>query len=82
MVLESLEAGKPASPLHSTFVFALNFITLGTFGLLGVVIQYLWIMKRLQALIFIYTAPGSLTLLVAVLLVIIGLFTFLAVAVR
>src|SRR5712692_9942263 len=37
-VLGVLEAGKPASPLHSTLVFALSFIALGAFGLLGAII--------------------------------------------
>ena len=81
-VLEVLEAGKPASPLHSTLVFALSFIALGAFGLLGAVIQYRWMMKRLQMGNFIYVAPRGLTVTVAILLVVIGLFAFIAVVVR
>ena len=80
-VLEALEAGKPASPLHSTLVFTLSFIALGAFGLLGAVIQYLWMMKRLQMGNFTYVAPRGLTVMVAILLVVIGLFAFIAVVV-
>ena len=81
-VLGVLEAGKSASPLHSTLVFALSFIALGTFGLLGAVIQYSGMLKQLQVRTFIYLAPRSLTGAVAILLVVIGLFTFIAVVVQ
>lgn len=53
-VLGVLEAGKSASPLHSTLVFALSFIALGTFGLLGAVIQYSGMLKHLQVRTFMY----------------------------
>ncbi len=81
-VLGVLEAGKSASPLHSTLVFALSFIALGTFGLLGAVIQYSRMLKQLQVRAFIYLVPRSLTGTVAILLVVIGLFTFIAVVVQ
>jgi putative membrane protein len=81
-VLGVLEAGKSASPLHSTLVFALSFIALGTFGLLGAVIQYSRMLKHLQVHTSIYQAPRSLTGAVAILLVVIGLFTFIAVVVQ
>ena len=81
-VLEVLQAGKPASLLHSTLVFTLSFIALGAFGLLGAVIHYRWMMKRLQTGNFIYIAPRGLTVMVAILLVVIGLFAFIAVVVR
>ena len=81
-VLGVLEAGKSASPLHSTLVFALSFIALGTFGLLGAVIQYSRMLKHLEGRTFLYLAPRSLTGAVAILLVVIGLFTFIAVVVQ
>jgi hypothetical protein len=63
-------------------VFALSFIALSTFGLLGAVIQYSGMLKHLQVRTFIYLAPRSLTGAVAILLVVIGLFTFSAVVVQ
>ena len=40
-VISDLQAGKSVSPLHSTLVFTLSFIALGTFGQLGAIIQYI-----------------------------------------
>jgi putative membrane protein len=81
-ILGVLEAGKPANPLHSTLVFALSFIALGTFGLLGAVIQYSMMLKHLQVRTFIYLAPRSLAGAVAILLVVVGIFTLIAVIVQ
>jgi uncharacterized membrane protein YidH (DUF202 family) len=81
-VLSVLQAGKSASPLHSTLVFTLSFIALGTFGQLGAVIQYVWILKQLRVRTFIDIAPRILSIAVAILLVVIGLFTFIAVIVQ
>ena len=81
-VLSVLQAGKSASPLHSTLVFALSFIALGTLGQLGAIIQYVWILRQLRVRTFIAIAPRILSIAVASLLVVIGLFTFIAVLVQ
>ncbi|HEY4386031.1 MAG TPA: DUF202 domain-containing protein [Ktedonobacteraceae bacterium] len=81
-ILGVLEAGKPATPLHSTLVFALSFIALGTFGLLGAVIQYSRMLKYLQVRPFLYLAPRSLAGAVAILLVVVGIFTLITVIVQ
>lgn len=78
-IIGVLEVGRPASPLHSTLVFALSFIALGIIGMLGAVIQHLWILRRLQMREFTYIAPTGLTLMVAILLVLVGFFSFIAV---
>ena len=81
-ILTALQRGTSASPLHSTLIFALSFITLGTIGQLGAVVQYVWILKRLGVRTFIEIAPRVLSMAIAILLVVIGLFTFIAVIVQ
>jgi putative membrane protein len=73
---------KQLDPLRGGLVVAISFIALGMFGLLGAIIEYVLTLKALKQGTFTYKGPRVLTLVVAVLLLVIGLFSFVAVAVR
>jgi putative membrane protein len=80
-----LSAALPAKqwgPLGGSLVVAISFIALGMLGLLGAIIQYGLMLKRLEQGAFTYKAPRALTLVVAILLLVIGLVSLVAVAVR
>ncbi|CCF85494.1 YidH family protein [Nitrolancea hollandica] len=82
---ELLSAALPAkqiNPLHATLVVGISFILLGMLSLLGAIIQYELTLKRLEQPTFTYKAPRALTLVVAILLLIIGVFSLVAVAIR
>jgi putative membrane protein len=73
---------KQLDPLRGGLVVAISFMALGMFGLLGAIIEYGLTLKALKQGTFTYKGPRVLTLVVAVLLLVIGLFSFVAVAVR
>ncbi|HEY4389404.1 MAG TPA: DUF202 domain-containing protein [Ktedonobacteraceae bacterium] len=79
-----IRAGGPANPSdtprsHLVTVVAFSLVALGVFGLLGAVIQCGWSLKCLkQGYVTTYERPWLLTMLVAVLLVIVGLVSVLA----
>lgn len=73
---------KQFDPLRGGLVVAISFIALGMLGLLGAIIQYGQMLKMLKQGTFTYQTPQVLTLVVAVLLLVIGLFSLVAVAVR
>jgi putative membrane protein len=80
-----LSAALPAKqfdPLHASLVVAISLIALGMLGLLGAIIQYGQMLKTLEQGTFTYKAPRALTLVVAILLLVIGVFSLVAVAVR
>ena len=63
-------------------VFGLSFISLGVLGLLSAVIQHWNILQHLKQDDFEYTGFRPLVFIMAVLLIIIGLFAFVAVILR
>ena len=73
---------KDLDPLHGTLVLATCFIALGMLGLLGAIIQYWQVLKHLEQGTFTYKAPRALTMVVAILLLVIGLLSLVALAVR
>jgi putative membrane protein len=73
---------KQFDPLRGSLVVAISLIALGMLGLLGAIIQYGMMLKKLEQGAFTYKAPRALTLVVAILLLVIGLFSLVAVAVR
>ena len=72
---------KQWDPLRGSLVVAISFIALGMLGLLGAIIQYGLMLKTLEQGTFTYKAPRALTLVVAILLLVIGLFSLVAIAV-
>lgn len=82
---ELLKAALPAKqidPLRASYVVAVGFILLGMLSLLGAIIQYELTLKRLEQAAFTYKALRALPLVVAILLLIIAVFSLIAVAVR
>ncbi|GCE16303.1 YidH family protein [Dictyobacter kobayashii] len=81
-VLQNAELRKLSDPLHSVLIFSISFIALGILGLLGAIIQYGLTLKRLAQHGFMYKAPRIWTMVIAILLLAIGLFALIAIAVR
>ncbi len=80
-----LSAALPAKqfdPVHGSLVVAISFITLGMLGLLGAIIQYRQMLKRLEQDAFTYQAPQALTQIVAIVLLLIGVLALVTIAVR
>jgi len=68
-----------AEPINSGLIFGESFIALGVFGLLAAVIQHWGILRRIEQEEYIYRQPRALSMIVAILLLLIGLFAFVAV---
>jgi putative membrane protein len=64
---------------HTTLIFGLSFIALGIVGLLTAVIQHWRILQHIQRDQFEYTGFQPLVMIMAILLLVIGLFAFVAV---
>ena len=77
--LETAELEKSLDPLHSTLWIGGALIFLGVLGLLAAVVQHSRILKRLANLDFVYVEPWPLGMIVAILLLLIGVFAFLGI---
>ena len=76
------EAGLVRGPVNhasATIMFGLSFITLGILGLLAATIQHWQILQHLNQDDFYYTGFRPLVFIMAILLMLIGLFAFIAV---
>ena len=73
---------KHLDPLRASFVVAISLVTLGALGLLGAIIQYGQMLRRLEQAPFAYKAPRALTVGVAILLLVIALFSLVGIIVR
>ncbi len=81
-VLDYVQMVRPDrihDPLHSARVFGSAFIALGILGLISAVVQHFRILKRVEKQQFQYGDFRPITLIVAILLLLIGLFAFIAV---
>ena len=77
-----LEGGlirNPRKDFHGVLVFGLSFISLGVLGLLTATIQHWCILQQLKRDNFSYTGYRPLAFIMAILLMLIGLFAFSAV---
>ncbi len=70
---------KTLDPIHSTLIFGMSFIVLGIVGLFAAVVQHKRILKRIDLRDFSYAAPLPLGMIMAILLLVIGCFAFIAV---
>ena len=77
-----LEGGlirNPRKDFHGVLVFGLSFISLGVLGLLAATLQHWRILQHLKQDDFTYTGFRPLVFIMAILLMLIGLFAFIAV---
>lgn len=73
------ETGRFLDTLHTPLIFGIGFIVLGMVGIFTGVIQYGRILKRIKSDQFTYIEPWPLPKIMAVLLLIIGIFGLVAI---
>ncbi len=73
------KTGKMLDSLHTPFIFGISFMVLGILGIMAGVIQYNRILDRIKSDRFIYIEPWALPKIMAILLVIIGVFGIFAI---
>ena len=77
--LEKINPERELDPIGSARIVGESFIALGVLGLLAAVIQHGQILKRIEIEQFAYTQPRALPMITAILLLIIGVFAFIAI---
>jgi putative membrane protein len=80
-----LEGGlikNPPQGFNGALVFGLSFVSLGVLGLLAATLQHWNILQHLKREDFAYTGFRPLVFVMAILLMLIGLFAFIAVLVH
>ena len=73
------ETGRVLDTLHTPIIFGISFIVLGMLGILVGVIQYGRILKRIHSDQFTYIEPRPLPKIMAILLLVIGVFGLAAI---
>jgi len=71
------KAGRFIDQIHAPLWFGMSFIVLGMLCILGGVIQYVKVVKQLQSGQFTYGEPRPLAKIVALILLIIGIFALI-----
>lgn len=66
-------------PVRSTLIFGASFIVLGILALVAAVIQHIRLLRRLDHPSYSYAAPLPLGMITAILLLLIGVFAFVAI---
>ena len=79
--LEKTRGIAGADPYHTAQIFGEAFIGLGVFGLIAAIVQYRRILKQIERGEFVYTEPFPLAMVTAIILLLIGVFGFVAVLV-
>ena len=77
--LQTAGLAKSLDPIRSTALVGGCFIVLAVLGLLAAVVQYNRILKRIARGEFVYVEPWPLGMIIAILLLLIGLFAFIAI---
>ena len=77
--LEEANPGQFSDPLHSTKIVGEALISLGVFGLLAATVQHWKNLKNIDDKQFIYRPPRALPMIVAVLLLLVGVFAFVSI---
>ena len=77
--LEKVNPGRVLDPLDSAQIFGEAFIGLGVFSLIAAIVQYRRILKQIERREYIYTQPLPLAMITAIILLLIGVFGFIAV---
>ena len=79
--LEKTRGIAGVDPYHTAQIFGEAFIGLGVFGLIGAIFQYRRILKQIEKGEFVYIEPFPLAMVTAIILLLIGVFGFVAVLV-
>jgi putative membrane protein len=74
---EMEKAGRFIDQIHAPLWFGMSFIVLGMLCILGGVVQYVKVVKQLQSGQFTYGEPRPLAKIVALILLIIGIFALI-----
>ena len=74
---EMEKTGRFIDQIHAPLWFGMSFIVLGMLCILGGVIQYGEVVKRIQSAQFTYGEPRPLVKIVALILLIIGIFALI-----
>ena len=82
ILLESGLIKNPHNEFNGALVFGLSFISLGVLGLLAATMQHWHILQHLKQDDFSYTGYRPLAFIMAILLMLTGLFAFIAVLVH
>jgi putative membrane protein len=82
LVRAQLVVRRPPEHLSVTLLFGLSFITLGVLGLLAATIQHWRILQHIKRDDFHYTGFRPLVFIMAILLMLIGAFAFIAILLR
>lgn len=77
--LQSADLHHTLDPIQSTRIFGGSFIILGVVGLAAAVIQHTRLLKRLERPEYLYRPPLPLGMFMAILLLIVGVFGFVAI---
>jgi len=81
-IAEYLQRANPErvlDPIDSARIFGEAFIALGIFGLIAAIVQHRRILKNIKQGEYVYTEPLPLTMITAIILLLIGVFGFVAV---
>jgi putative membrane protein len=71
--------GRFIDQIHAPLWFGMSFIVLGMICILGGVLQYRGVMKQIQSDRFTYNEPRPLAKIIALILLIIGVFALIAI---
>ena len=82
ILVEGGRIPRAGDHLHSTLIFGLSFISLGIFGLLAAVVQHWRILQQIKLGNFQYTGFRPVVMITSILLLLIGVFAFIALLVR
>ena len=77
--LQKINPERVLDPIDSARIFGEAFIVLGVFGLIAAIIQHRRIVKRIKHGEFVYTEHLPLAMITAIILLLIGVFGFVAV---
>jgi putative membrane protein len=77
--LKKANPDRMLDPIDSARIFGEAFIALGVFGLIAAIVQYRRIVKQIKRGEFVYTEHLPLAMITAIILLLIGVFGFVAV---
>lgn len=80
--IERVDASTGVDPMRASRIVGGSLIALGVFGLAAAIVQHWRILQRLKRGLYDYGAFRPITMVVAVLLLLIGVFSFIAILIR